>query len=44
VIVIDASILAKFVLREENWEKVYEILSKETISVDHVVKEVANTM
>jgi predicted nucleic acid-binding protein len=44
VIVIDASTLAKFILREENWEKVYEVLSKETISVDHVVKEVANAI
>jgi predicted nucleic acid-binding protein len=44
VIVIDASTLAKFVLREENWERVYEVLSKETISVDHVVKEIANAI
>ena len=44
MIVIDASALAKFVLREENWERVYEVLSKETISVDHVVKEVANAI
>ena len=44
MIVIDASTLAKFILREENWEKVYEVLSKETISVDHVVKEVANAI
>jgi predicted nucleic acid-binding protein len=44
VIVIDASALAKFILREENWGKVYEILSTEVISVDHVVKEAANTI
>jgi predicted nucleic acid-binding protein len=44
VIVIDASTLAKFILREKNWERVYEVLSKETISVDHVVKEVANAI
>jgi predicted nucleic acid-binding protein len=44
VIVIDASTLAKFVLREENWERVYEVLSTEVISVDHVVKEVANAI
>ncbi len=44
MIAIDASTLAKFILREENWEKVYEVLSKETISVDHVVKEVANAI
>ncbi|NAZ12587.1 MAG: PIN domain nuclease, partial [Desulfurococcales archaeon] len=30
--------------REENWEKVYEILSTEVVSVDHVVKEVANVI
>ncbi|MCC6033190.1 MAG: type II toxin-antitoxin system VapC family toxin [Desulfurococcaceae archaeon] len=44
MIVIDASTLAKFILREKNWERVYEVLSKETISVDHVVKEVANAI
>ena len=44
MIVIDASALAKFILREENWGKVYEILSTEVISVDHVVKEDANTI
>ena len=44
MIVIDASTLAKFVLREENWGRVYELLSTEVISVDHVVKEVANTI
>ena len=44
MIVIDASALAKFILREENWGKVYEILSTEVVSVDHVVKEVANVI
>ena len=44
MIVIDASALAKFVLKEGNWEKFYEVLSTEVISVDHMVKEVANTI
>ena len=44
MIVIDASALAKFILKEGNWERVYEVLSTGTISVDHVVKEVANAI
>jgi predicted nucleic acid-binding protein len=44
VIVIDASALAKFILREEGWERVYRILSTRVISVDHIVKEVTNTI
>jgi len=44
VIVIDASALAKFILREEGWERVYRILSTRVISVDHIVKEVANAI
>ena len=44
MIVIDASALAKFILREENWGKIYEILSTEVVSIDHVVKEVANVI
>jgi hypothetical protein len=31
-------------LREESWERVYRILSAKTISVDLIVKEVANVM
>ncbi len=44
MIVIDASTLAKFVLREEGWEEVAEYLKAGTLSVDHVIKEVANAV
>ncbi|MFQ6095743.1 MAG: type II toxin-antitoxin system VapC family toxin [Candidatus Bathyarchaeia archaeon] len=44
MIVIDASTLAKFILKEEGWEEVAEQLKAGTISVDHVVKEVANAV
>lgn len=44
MIVIDASTLAKFILREEGWEEVAEQLKAGTISVDHAVKEVANAV
>jgi len=44
VIVIDASALAKFVLREEGWEELVEFLRRGTISVDHIAKEVANAV
>ncbi len=42
--VIDASSLTKYVLREDNWIEVREILEEETISIDLVVKEVANAI
>ncbi len=42
--VIDASALAKFVLKEDGWKEVAEHLRAGTISVDHVVKEVANAV
>lgn len=42
--VIDASSLAKYVLREDGWGEVRKVLEGETISVDHVVKEVANAI
>jgi predicted nucleic acid-binding protein len=41
VIVIDASALAKFILKEEGWERVADFLKAGTISVDHVMKETA---
>jgi len=44
VIVIDASTLAKFILKEEGWEDVAEQLKAGTISLDLVVKEVANAV
>jgi len=44
VIVVDASVLTKYVLREENWIEVRKRLEEEAVSVDHVVKEVANAI
>jgi len=44
VIVIDASTLAKFILKEKGWEEVAEHLKAGTLSVDLVVKEVANAV
>lgn len=41
--VLDASALAKFVLREEGWRRVIRFLG-EAESVDHILKEVANTI
>jgi len=42
--VVDASALAKYLLREEGWELVEGYLVKGVVSVDHVVKEVANAI
>ncbi len=44
MIVIDASTLAKFILKEEGWEEVAEQLKAGTLSLDLVVKEVANAV
>jgi len=44
VIVIDASALTKFILKEEGWEEVISYLKAGTVSVDLVVKEVANAI
>ena len=44
MIVIDASSLAKYLLREEGWELIEEYLIKGVCSVDHIVKEVANAV
>ncbi len=44
MIVIDASTLAKFILKEEGWEEVAEHLKAGTLSVNLVVKEVANAV
>ena len=44
MIVIDASALAKYVLREEGWELVARAMTVRTVSLDHVVKEVANAV
>ena len=42
-VVVDASALAAFILREEGWEELGEYMVR-CVSVDHVVKEVANTI
>ena len=44
MIVIDASALSKYLLREEGWEHVESYLAKGTYSLDHVVKEVGNAI
>jgi predicted nucleic acid-binding protein len=44
VIVIDASAPTKFIFKEEGWERIYKILSTRVVSVDHIVKEVANAI
>lgn len=44
MIVIDASALAKFILKEEGWNEVAEYLKAGTLSVDHIVKEVTNAV
>ena len=43
MIVVDASALSAFILREEGWEELARYLVR-SMSVDHVVKEVANTI
>ena len=42
--VIDASALAKLVLKEDGWKKVTEHLKAGTLSVDHIINEVANAI
>ncbi len=45
MIVVDASSLAKYVIKEEGWETVESYLMEEQcLSVDHVVKEVLNAL
>ena len=44
MIVIDASALAKYLLREEGWTSIEEYLVEGVYSVDLVVKEVANAI
>jgi len=43
VIVVDASALSAFILREEGWRKLAKYMVR-SISIDHIVKEVANTI
>ena len=44
MIVIDTSILVKFILKEEDWNKVADFLKAGTISVDLVIKETVNAI
>lgn len=44
MIVIDASTLAKYLLKEENWRDVEKYLVKPIYSIDHIVKEVSNAI
>lgn len=44
MIVIDASAIAKYVLREENWEQVRDYLVAEPRSLDLALAEVANAI
>jgi predicted nucleic acid-binding protein len=44
VIVVDASALAKYVLKEEGWREIRKLLEGGAVSVDHVVEEVSNAI
>lgn len=44
MIVIDASSLVKYLLKEENWDKVGPYLRESTVSVDYLVIEAANAI
>lgn len=43
-IVIDSSVLAKFLLKEEGWEKVIGILHRRPYTLDLAIKETANAI
>ncbi|MCD6514856.1 MAG: type II toxin-antitoxin system VapC family toxin [Candidatus Odinarchaeota archaeon] len=44
MIVVDASSIAKYILREENWEKIREYLSDEPYSLTLAIAEVSNAI
>ena len=44
MIVIDASTLAKYILKETNWSEVKSFLLLDLCSIDHIAKEVANAI
>ena len=44
MIAIDASALARFVIKEEGWQEVAEYLKAGTTSIDLAIKEVANAV
>ena len=43
-IVIDSSIIAKFILRESDWKRVRDIISRRPYTLELAVKEVANAI
>lgn len=44
MIAVDASSLAKYILREENWERVRDNLADEPFSIDLALVEVSNAL
>lgn len=44
MIVIDTSVVVKFILKEEDWNKIADFLKAGTISVDLVIKETVNAI
>ena len=44
MLVIDASSLSKYLLKEENWREVRKYLAMGVYSVDHIIKEVSNAI
>ncbi|MCC6013702.1 MAG: hypothetical protein LM593_04970 [Candidatus Verstraetearchaeota archaeon] len=44
VFVIDSSTIAKFLLKEEEWRKVKEIIIEKPYTLDLALKEVANAI
>jgi len=44
VLVIDASSLSKYLLKEENWREVRKYLVMGVYSVDHIIMEVSNAI
>ena len=44
MIVIDASALTKFIMKEDGYKEIAEYLKAGTISVDHILKEVTNAI
>jgi predicted nucleic acid-binding protein len=43
-IVIDSSILAKFILREEGWEGIRDVISRKPYTLELAMEEVANAI
>lgn len=43
-IVIDSSILAKFILREEGWERIRDVISRKPHTLELAMEEVANAI